>query len=74
MDSYEDRYTYSFAFAATASSIVQVILDSDFTSVFGEDFQDAQKESPSYIVGMQIFQRILLSLPKMCMFEIIFHI
>ena len=54
MDSYEDRYTYSFAFAATASSIVHVILDSDFTEVFGEDFQNSQKQLPSYAVGMQI--------------------
>ena len=49
LDSYEDRFTYSFAFAATASSIVNIVLNNDFTAVFGEDFRNVQKESPSYV-------------------------
>ena len=49
LDSYEDRYTYSFAFAATASSIVQVIVDDDFSLILGNDFRTIQQDSPSYV-------------------------
>ena len=56
LDSYEDRFTYSFAFAGTASSIVQIILNQDFSVVLGEGFRNAQAGSPSYVVGKQIFQ------------------
>ncbi|CAB3989220.1 Hypothetical predicted protein, partial [Paramuricea clavata] len=50
LDSYEDRYTYSFAFAATASSIVQIILNNDFSAVLGEEFREIQVQSPSYVI------------------------
>ena len=51
LDSYEDRFTYSFAFAATASSIVHIVLVSDYSVVFGEAFLEAQNQMPSYAIG-----------------------
>ena len=51
LDSYEDRYTYSFAFAATASRIVQVILNNDFTAVLGDEIREEQKSMEPYVKG-----------------------
>ena len=58
LDSYEDRYTYSFAFAATASSIVQVIVNSDFTAILGEGMRDVQNQTPSYVKGKHIIHAL----------------
>ena len=51
LDSYEDRFIYSFAFAATASNIVSVVLLEDFAVVFGEEFRSVQGQYPSYLKG-----------------------
>lgn len=51
LDSYEDRYTYSFAFAATATSIVKIILDGDYSVVFGKAVRDVQNDLPSWGIG-----------------------
>ena len=51
LDSYEDRFTYSFAFAATASSIVNIVINEDYSAVFGDEFRKAQMETPSYVKG-----------------------
>jgi hypothetical protein len=65
LDSYEDRYTYSFAFAATASSIVQIILNNDFSAVLGEEFREIQDKSPSYVIGKQMFHNIFHHHPSL---------
>ncbi|XP_028411194.1 stimulated by retinoic acid gene 6 protein-like [Dendronephthya gigantea] len=52
LDSYEDRFTFSFAFAATASRIVQVLLNNDFSAVLGESVHEEQENTEGYVKAL----------------------
>ena len=53
LDSFEDRFSYAFAFGATASRIIVVILGSGYASIFGNDFQSVANSNsiPSWSSG-----------------------
>ena len=57
LDSYENRFGYSFAFGLTAYSCIMVVIGS-YGSILGPETAESVRKWPAHLSGVRVFSDI----------------